>query len=156
MAKFNLRAAGTDTAYINYVGATLSYTQLDDNFRGLGNGNNAIYVESVLAKYDVTAFSDERLKTNIQTIDKPIEKVCALRGVTYEKDNKPGLGVIAQEVEKVLPEVVKTEEDEIGTKSVAYGNLVGLLIEAVKAQQEQLESQQKEINELKSLVVKEV
>jgi hypothetical protein len=63
----------------------------------------------------------------------------ALRGVTFDKDGERGLGVIAQETEAVIPEVVMTSDDEMGTKSVAYGNMVGLLIEAIKEQQAQID-----------------
>jgi hypothetical protein len=92
---------------------------------------------------DVTAYSDERLKSDIHTIPNALEKLTSLRGVNYIKDGKESTGVIAQEVEKVLPQVVHTAEDEMGTKSVAYGNMIGLLIEAIKEQQAQ-------INELKN------
>jgi 5-hydroxyisourate hydrolase-like protein (transthyretin family) len=78
---------------------------------------------------DITAFSDERLKSDIKTLDNSLEKVKLLRGVSYTKDGKPGIGLIAQEVEKVLPEVVH-QSDEF--KAVAYGNIIGVLIEAVK------------------------
>ena len=98
---------------------------------------------NLTASGDVTAYSDIRLKENVETIDNALAKVKSLRGVTYTKDGKNGLGVIAQEVEEVLPEVVTTNDDEMETKSVAYGNIVGLLIEAIK-------EQQKEIDELKS------
>ena len=81
---------------------------------------------------DVTAYSDERLKTDIKTIANALYKVNNLRGVNYIKDGKLSTGVIAQEVEVVLPEVVHTADDEMETKSVAYGNMVGLLIEAIK------------------------
>ena len=85
---------------------------------------------------NVTAYSDERLKDNILVIDGALEKVSQLRGVTFDRtDAEEPLrqtGVIAQEVEKVLPEAVITAEDEMQTKSVAYGNMVGLLIEAIK------------------------
>jgi hypothetical protein len=77
---------------------------------------------------DVTAFSDERLKTNIRTVDNALDKVSNMRGVYFDKDGKASVGVIAQEVEKVIPEVVLDGE----YKSVAYGNLVGVLIEAIK------------------------
>lgn len=87
---------------------------------------------SITASSDVTAFSDERLKSDIVTIPDALDTVSQLRGVNYIKDDKPSTGVIAQEVERVIPEVVHTADDEMGTKSVAYGNLVGLLIEAVK------------------------
>ncbi len=82
---------------------------------------------------DVTAFSDIRLKKNIETIADALEKVSQIRGVVYDRVDhvsKRQSGVIAQEVEAVLPEVVHTNED--GIKSVAYGNLAGLLIEAIK------------------------
>lgn len=94
---------------------------------------------------DITAFSDIRLKENIEVIPNALEKVCTLRGVTYNRTDLTNKnrqsGVIAQEVEKVLPEVVQTNEE--GIKSVAYGNLVGLLIESIKelkARVEELEN----------------
>jgi hypothetical protein len=82
---------------------------------------------------DVIAFSDKRKKKNIEPITNALEKVLQLQGVTFNKlddDNRRHAGIIAQEVEKVLPEVVYT--DEFGMKSVAYGNMIGLLIEAIK------------------------
>jgi hypothetical protein len=82
----------------------------------------------------ITANSDIKLKENIEVINNAIEKVNQIRGVTFTRNDqddkeKRHAGVIAQEIEKVLPEVV-TESN--GIKSVAYGNLVGLLIEAIK------------------------
>ena len=87
---------------------------------------------------NVTAYSDVRLKSNIQTIESGLDKVCAMRGVTFEKDGVAGLGVIAQEVEAIIPEVVMTHND--GIKSVAYGNIVGVLIEAIKELKLEVES----------------
>ena len=81
------------------------------------------------ASGNITAYSDERLKTDVETIPNALEKVNSLRGVSYTKDGVRGLGVIAQEIEKVLPEVVIDGEE---FKSVAYGNIVGVLIEAIK------------------------
>ena len=80
----------------------------------------------------VTASSDARFKKNINTIQDSLNKVLNLRGVTFEKIETEGthMGVIAQEIEKIIPEVVF--EDKDGKKSVAYGNIVGLLIEAIK------------------------
>jgi len=104
---------------------------------GLGNlssSGNAL-AGNFTATGDITAFSDERLKANIETIPDALGKVKALRGVTFDKDGKRGLGVIAQEVEKILPEVVMDGKEY---KSVAYGNIVGVLIEAMKEQQEQI------------------
>jgi hypothetical protein len=83
----------------------------------------------------VNANSDERLKENIETIGNALEKVYNLRGVYYDMIAHPGVrktGLIAQEVEKVLPEVVTTSETGENIKSVAYANVVGLLVEAIK------------------------
>jgi len=78
---------------------------------------------------DVTAFSDERLKTDIKTIEDALEKVSQMRGVTFKREGVNGTGVIAQEVQPHLPEVVHDKQEYL---SVAYGNMVGILIEAIK------------------------
>jgi hypothetical protein len=101
---------------------------------------------SITATADVTAYSDARLKENVITIDNALEKVKALRGVFYNRidteDKSRKVGVIAQEIQEVLPEVVSVSNDTLG---VAYGNIVSVLIEAIKEQQTQIE-------ELKTLV----
>ena len=112
---------------------------------------------------DVNSTSDIRYKKNIEPIDNALEKVQSLKGVTFDWDNdafpetehtkKPefterATGVIAQDVEKVLPEAVRENED--GFKNVAYGNMVGLLIEAIKEQQTQIDELKAEVAELKS------
>jgi hypothetical protein len=101
---------------------------------------------------NVTAYSDASLKKDVKVISDPLEKVKAIRGVTYTRidTEQVSSGVIAQEVEAVLPEVVHTGED--GIKSVAYGNMVGLLIEAIKEQQTQIEALTSEINTLKEMI----
>lgn len=80
---------------------------------------------------DITAFSDYRLKTDIKTISDALEKVSKMRGVMYTRiDNgDKGCGVIAQEIQEVLPEIVLDNGEYL---SVAYGNIVGVLIEAIK------------------------
>ena len=107
-------------------------------FRNISNTGTITTGGAITASGDITAFSDERLKSDIETIDNALDKVMNMRGVSYTKQAEKGIGVIAQEVEKVLPEVVTDGE----YKSVAYGNIVGVLIEAIK-------EQQKQINELK-------
>lgn len=112
---------------------------------------------------DLNSTSDIRYKKNIKTIDGALEKVKSLRGVTFDWDNdafpedenskKPNFteratGVIAQDVEKVLPEAVR-ENEETGFKNVAYGNMVGLLIEAIKEQQTQIDALTAQVEELK-------
>ena len=85
--------------------------------------------------------SDIRLKENLIRIHSPLDKVMSLNGYTfnYKNNEERSAGLIAQEVEKVLPEVVMTDNDENATKTVAYGNMVGLLIEAIKEQQVQID-----------------
>lgn len=85
---------------------------------------------TITASGNITSTSDKRLKSNINTIDSALTKVNKLRGVEYTMKGVRSLGVIAQELQKVIPELV--HEDSSGHLSVAYGNLVGLLIEAVK------------------------
>ena len=87
---------------------------------------------SILAGGNITAYSDIRHKKDLIKIDSPLEKVGKLNGYTYTRidDEKRYTGVVAQEVLDVLPEAVNEEND--GHYSVAYGNMVGLLIEAIK------------------------
>jgi len=95
---------------------------------------------------NVTAYSDIRVKENIINIDSALEKVLKLRGVYYTRkdreDSRRNVGVIAQEVEDILPEVVFTDDSEDKNKSVAYGNIIALLIEAIKEQNEQIKKLQ--------------
>lgn len=84
---------------------------------------------TITASGDITAFSDARIKSDVETIASALDLVTKLRGVRYTKDGKRGVGLIAQEVQNVVPEVVVESQEYL---SVAYGNLVGLLIEAVK------------------------
>ena len=84
---------------------------------------------AITSSGDVTAFSDMRIKHDIETIEGALDKVSDMRGVYFKRNNgEAGTGVIAQEIENILPEVVKDGE----YKSVAYGNMVGILIEAIK------------------------
>ena len=105
---------------------------------------------------DITAFSDIRLKDNVEVIENAIQKLIQINGVTFTRidhDDKERryCGVIAQEVEKVLPEVVS--EDNNGIKNVAYGNMIGLLIEAIKEQNILISKMKFEIDELSNKIV---
>ena len=107
---------------------------------------------SIGATADVVAYisSDKRLKDNIKNIANPLEKLEKLNGVEFDWNDKQDLykghdiGVIAQEVEEVLPEIVDTRED--GHKAVKYDRMVALLIEAVKEQQQQINELKEKLN----------
>ena len=112
-----------------------------------GAGTGAVRVSggmsvsgSIYAGGDVVAYSDERLKDNIEVIADAGEKVAALRGVTFTRksDGEASTGLIAQDVAAVLPQAVS--EDEEGMLSVKYANLVGLLVEAVKELQAEVKA----------------
>jgi hypothetical protein len=99
----------------------------------------------------VGSSSDIALKNNINVIENAIKKISQIRGITYtrvdqEDRERVHAGVIAQEVEKVLPEVVVT--DRRGLKSVAYGSMVGLIIEGIKEQQIQINELKEKVNKL--------
>jgi len=91
---------------------------------------------SIYASHDIAAYSDARVKDEIETIPNALDKVNKLRGVTFVRTDegstdKRMMGVIAQEVKDILPEVVNERESD-GHYSVSYGNMVGVLIEAIK------------------------
>ena len=109
---------------------------------------------------NITAYgspSDLRLKENIATIENPLDKVSQLRGVTfnYKEDGSKSTGLIAQELEKVLPEVVYETEDindsDNNFKAVRYGNVVGLLVEAIKELKAEVEELKKNSHPPKGL-----
>ncbi len=136
-----------------------SHLYLDLN-SGIGNfyirdGSTTRYTfndnGSFTATGNVTAYSDIKLKDNIETISNPLDKINQINGVIFDRIDAPEVGrqsgVIAQEVEKVLPEVV--QENEEGIKSVAYGNMVGLLIESIKELKRNVDDLAAEIDSLK-------
>jgi len=113
-----------------------------------------LHVDGNITAYSATV-SDNRLKSDIKVIDNALEKVKSLGGYTftYHKDEKKSAGVIAQEVEKVLPSAVKEaklpfhgKENEV-YKTVEYDQLVGLLIESVKELTERVEELEKKVGE---------
>ena len=138
------------------------YYSYGNNCTGISGSTTSATYEAYVsgdlyASGTITAASDLRLKTNINTIENALEKVLALRGVTYEwdlskaKGRKAGvkMGVIAQEVEPIIPEVV-TYAPDVDEYSVEYGNMTALLIEAVKEQQQIINTMRAEIETLKS------
>jgi hypothetical protein len=154
--------SGNGGMYVEGYGRWLLYHSLGNNCMGVGtsttSGSYRMYIAGGLyAEGDVVAFSDRRKKENIVTVDNAIEKLMQLRGVYYTKigdeTNKRKIGVIAQEVEQIVPEVV-TYAPDVDEYGVDYGKFAGLFIEAIKDQNEIIKTQQKEIEELKEIVNK--
>jgi hypothetical protein len=136
--------AEADSRFVNVTGDTMTGSLTIGTI--VGSAGTLNVTGNITATGEVTAYSDRRFKHNIATIDNALDKVVALRGVNYEKDDRYSMGVIAQEVEAVIPEVVYTDAE--GMKSVAYGNIVGVLIEAIKEQQQQIADLKKQLDEL--------
>jgi hypothetical protein len=100
----------------------------------------------------ITQSSDQRLKKNITPIKNSLSRIQQVSGVTYDWTNNPTdsseqIGFVAQELEKVFPQLVKT--DEKGMKSVAYANMTAVLLQAIKEQQQQIDELKKAISDLK-------
>jgi hypothetical protein len=105
---------------------------------------------SITAGGDITAFSDVRVKENIEDLEGSLDKVTQLRGVSYNHIDaeERSIGVIAQEIQEVLPEVVREGQD--GMLSVAYGNITAVLIEAIKEQQDIISQLEERIVDLEN------
>lgn len=138
--------SGSDWLSIHHLSRGADDQIVIKNNGNIGIGTNSPsqklhVIGNIIATGNVTAYSDISLKDNITSIPDALDKVLQIRGVTYNRndieDNPRHTGVIAQEVEKVLPEVISENED--GIKSVAYGNMVGLLVEAIKELKAEIE-----------------
>ena len=139
----------SDLRAVQYIGLdSTDYISFTDNsqidffinnsneFRFLANGDG--HFDGDVIAYSTTTPSDERLKENVKVIENPLEKLDKLRGVTFDwidREDKRSGGIIAQELEKVMPELVREVDslkNEDSFKAVDYNGLIGLLIEAVK------------------------
>ena len=108
--------------------------------------SSGINVTGVVTATDFNATSDARLKTNVQVIPDPLDKIVRIDGVSFNwiKDNKPSMGVIADNIQEVLPDLVSDGDP----KTVNYNGLIGLLIEVVKDQQTQINSLNERLSRL--------
>jgi hypothetical protein len=119
---------------------------------GLGVGvTNNTTAGNIVVSGTVTANSDAKLKINVKTIENALDKVLSLRGVEYDRIDTGDhqIGLIAQEVEKIIPQVVypKQPAPDYETKSVSYQNIVGLLIEAIKEQEKRILELERKLGE---------
>ena len=151
--------SGEKASKIQYHDNSL-YLQYTDNLIARNSfGTNRMVLNSagdVTFSGDVNSSSDIKLKTNIKTLTNSLEKVLSMRGVEFDRIDLEGnphqIGVIAQEIEEVIPELVY--EDAGGTKSVAYGKIAAVLIEAIKDQQDEINELKNNIEKLNEIVSK--
>jgi hypothetical protein len=109
----------------------INFTDIDINADNFNVNVNEVAVTGTLIATSIVESSDIKIKENVITISNALDKILQLRGVKYnlKSTGQDKIGLIAQEVESIIPEVVY---DDGSIKHIAYGNLVGLLIEAIK------------------------
>jgi len=145
----------------NNADSTIQIADASYLLQGWSNGTKRMDISNAGdARFDgnVTAyssFSDLRLKDDIEVIQGAVTKCMALRGVTfnYKKDGQRSTGLIAQEVKRVLPEVVYEthtfENQDDNVLAINYGNMAGLFVEAIKELQGQVSELKREVKRLK-------
>ena len=134
--QLNTHAEGGSTQHALVANQNSSVKIYHSGNQKLETTSTGVVVTGIATATDFDSTSDIRLKTNIQAIEDPLAKVVQIEGVSFnwKEDNRPALGVIADQVEKIIPELVHGDNP----KTVNYNGLIGLLIEAVKEQQVQI------------------
>lgn len=117
-----------------------------------GSANLTFNGTNLVCGGTVTANSDKKLKKNIKPIENALEKTLLLNGVEFDfvNRNESSIGFIAQEVQKIVPQLVFGGDNENELMSIAYQNFVALLVEAIKEQQNQINELRNEVKSLKS------
>jgi hypothetical protein len=146
----------------NSIGESNGITILENGNVGMGvlTPSVRLQVSGDIIANSIAGSSDVRFKTHISPIENSLQKVLQLRGVHFDWNTKDfpdrkfsdqkAIGFIAQEVEKVLPEVVQTEKTPEGYKAVQYDKVVALLVEAIKEQQKQIDCLKRELKKRKN------
>jgi len=166
---FQLNSGGTSLDLWSYNSSNAWQNNVSFNYNGnVGIGVTPSYKLDVNGNVHATSFptsSDVRFKKNITPLENSLEKIKKLQGVKYEWNefinsrrdgyelNVPIIGLVAQDVEKVVPEIVgswKLSDDCQDARSIDYPRLIPLLIEAIKEQQNQIDELKNEIKSLKS------
>ena len=114
------------------------------------NANRTEMSNDLAVEGDLTISSDARLKSNIVSLGATLSKLLLIDGKSYEKDGKQRIGVLAQEIQEVFPELVAEDGNEM--LAVNYQGLVPVLINALKEQQSEIETYRDEVSELKEMV----
>ena len=159
--QYGTTAADARLRIFNNIGETNGITIKENGFVGMGTTTptTRLYVNGDITANSVSGTSDFRFKTNIRPVTNALDKVKALQGVYFnwnqlafpEKEfgNQDELGFIAQDVEKIVPEIVTKDKTKEEYRSVKYDKVVALLVEAIKEQQKQIESLKIQVNKLK-------
>ena len=151
----NTGSSGSDnTIMVNNPGSGKANIQVEGNL-GLGGAGvgNILTVQQFSTTDPIadgwTTYSSIRWKENVVQLQNALDKVNRLRGVgfTWKENGKQDIGLIAEEVGQVVPEVVDWEENGVDARSIDYARLVPLLLEAIKEQQEQIEALKKAISQ---------
>lgn len=137
---------------IDTIGSANQVLFKDANNKAAGSTNLTFNGTNLICGGTVTANSDKKLKKNIKQIDNALEKTLSLRGVEFDfvNRNESSIGFIAQEVEKVVPQLVFGGDSDNEMKSIAYQNFVALLVEAIKEQQSEILHLKQEISDIKN------
>jgi hypothetical protein len=145
------------SANLTFNGTTINATAMT-NFNGktagcfmyigslaIGTTNNPGDGQINATSNIIAYYSDDRLKTRLGTIENALEKVMQIRGVLFTRINngESDAGVLAQELQAVIPELVRIDDE--GFLSVSYGNIAGLLIEAIKELKHELDEVKKKL-----------
>ena len=136
----------SNTAFVIGNGTSGS---LSDAFKVMFNGD-ATVSNDLTVSGDVVISSDARLKSNIVSLGSTLPKLLQIDGKSYEMKGKQKIGVLAQEIKEVFPELVSEDDNEM--LAVNYQGLVPVLINALKEQQSEIETYRDEVSELKEMV----
>ena len=138
-----------NTAFV--IGNGTDFTDRSDAFKIMFNGD-ATVSNDLTVSGDVVISSDARLKSNIVSLGSTLPKLLQIDGKSYEMKGKQKIGVLAQEIKEVFPELVSEDDNEM--LAVNYQGLVPVLINALKEQDAKMKEQEKKINRLEKILLK--
>ena len=138
-----------NTAFV--IGNGTNSSNKSDAFKVMFNGDTTVSNDLTVSG-DVVISSDARLKSNIVTLGSTLPKLLQIDGKSYEMKGKQKIGVLAQEIKEVFPELVSEDDNEM--LAVNYQGLVPVLINALKEQDAKMREQEKKINRLEKILLK--
>ena len=138
-----------NTAFV--IGNGTDSSNKSDAFKVMFNGDTTVSNDLTISG-DVVISSDARLKSNIVSLGSTLPKLLQIDGKSYEMKGKQKIGVLAQEIKEVFPELVSEDDNEM--LAVNYQGLVPVLINALKEQDAKMKEQEKKINRLEKILLK--